>query len=347
MTGLSGPTGVVGPIGVQGGRLLARTADAVLDGTVVGGFSRLGLVARRALPAWPADPEPESLRDRTALVTGAGSGIGLATAAGLAALGARVLLGVRSQEKGADAEQQIRATVPNANLAIVMNDVADLGSVRSTARDIISNEPRLDIIVHNAGVLPHEREETADGHEVTFATHVLGPILLTELARPALRASGKSRVIFVSSGGMYTQRLPVEDPEYRAGDYKGATAYARTKRMQVALAPLLAQRWGSEGVDVHAMHPGWADTPGVVDALPGFHRVMKPLLRDAKAAADTIVWLAAAQPPPPVGRFWHDRRSRAVHRLPGTRQSSDDVLRIWRYCAHALGISPVHPAGPS
>ncbi|MBB3036430.1 SDR family NAD(P)-dependent oxidoreductase [Hoyosella altamirensis] len=326
-------------IGPRSARLFARTADAVLEGSVVGGFSRIGFAARRLLPAWPDDPQSGALRDRTALVTGAGSGIGAASALGLARLGARVLLCVRSQEKGDATEQAIRAELPDANIATVICDVSDLASVRKAGRDIISQEPRLDVVVHNAGVLPSHREESADGHEITLATHVLGPILLTEVARPALRASGKGRIIFVSSGGMYTQRVPVEDPEYLSGTYKGATAYARTKRMQVALTPLLAQRWGPEGTDVHSMHPGWADTPGVVDALPGFHKIMKPLLRNAESAADTIVWLAASQPPPPPGRFWHDRRSRAAHRLPGTHQSAEDVLRLWRYCAQALDLS--------
>lgn len=321
-------------LGARGARMLARTADAVLDGSVVGGFSRLGLAARRVLPVWPADPPPQTLRERTALVTGAASLVGGAAAAGLAGLGARVLLCVSAKAEGEWAQQQIQQCVPDANVATVVCDIAELHSVRSTGRDIISNEPRLDIVVHGADALVPERRETTDGHEMNLATHVLGPLLLTDVVRPALRASGTSRVIFVSSGAMYTQRLPVTDPEYRSGTYKSTTAFARTKRMQVALTPLLAQRWGSEGIDVHAMHPGWSE--GHEDAL---HKVMKPLLRDAKSAADTIVWLAAASPRPPTGRFWHDRRSRATHRIPGTRQEPDDAQRIWRYCADAIGIS--------
>ena len=91
------------------------------------------------------------------------------------------------------------------------------------------------MLVHNAGVMPPERQETADGHEVALATHVLGPLLLTELLRPVLRGRERSRVVLVSSGGMYAQKLPAHDPEYLNGSYSGTTAYARTKRMQVAL----------------------------------------------------------------------------------------------------------------
>ncbi|WP_235900367.1 SDR family NAD(P)-dependent oxidoreductase [Lolliginicoccus suaedae] len=322
----------------RGARMLARTADAVLEGTVVGSFSSLGLSARRALPEWPGDPELHALRDKTVLVTGAGSGIGAECARQLAMLGARVLLGVRTPSKGTETASWIRGSVPGADVDIVDIDVADLSSVRRAARHVLSVEPRLDVVIHNAGVLPKERELTTDGHEVTLATHVLGPLLLSELLRPALRASGTSRVVFVSSGGMYTQGLAVDDPEYAQGEYKGAVAYARTKRMQVSLVPLLAHRWAVDGIAVHAMHPGWANTPGVVDALPGFHRLMRPLLRDARAGADTIVWLAAAAPAPESGHFWHDRHQRSPFRLPGTKHDEHDVMRLWEFCRGVLDL---------
>ena len=108
---------------------------------------------------------------------------------------------------------------------------------------------------------------------------------------------------------MYAQSLPVADPEYIDGDYKPATAYARSKRIQVSLLPFLAERWRPRDVSVHAMHPGWADTPGVVDSLPGFHKFTGPILRDvAQGGADTTVWLAGVEPTPEGGWLWHDRR---------------------------------------
>ncbi|GGC53944.1 hypothetical protein GCM10011410_02880 [Hoyosella rhizosphaerae] len=320
---------------------MARAADAVLETSIVGSFTKFGLSTRRSLPQWPADPAPHSLRDHVVLVTGGGSGIGAECARQLSMLGARVLLGVRTPSKGANTAAWIRDTVPGADVDVIDVDVSDFSSVRHAARNIVANELRLDVIVHNAGVLPRERLDSNDGHEITLATHVLGPLLLTELLRPALRASQNGRVIFVSSGGMYTQRLPVEDPEYHVGVYKGATAYARTKRMQVALTPLLAQRWAGDGISAHAMHPGWANTPGVVDALPGFHKVMEPLLRDARSGADTIVWLAASHPAPSSGRFWHDRRERSQFRIPRTRHSDQDVVRLWRFCCDALELPAV------
>ncbi|MEV6717474.1 SDR family oxidoreductase [Lentzea sp. NPDC051208] len=212
--------------------------------------------------------------------------------------------------------------------------MSSLESVRRFAAEI----DRVDVLVHNAGVLPQERTVTVEGLELTFATHVLGPLLMTDLLRSRLAASADPRVVLVSSGGMYTQRLRADDPEYREGTYKSATAYARTKRMQVTLVPLLAERYAAEGIAVHGMHPGWADTPGVAGSLPGFHRLTSAFLRTAEEGADTVVWLAATSPAPRAGRFWHDRRERPAHLLPGTAEKPGDVAAFWRYCAGAAGL---------
>ena len=306
--------------------------DTLLDRSVVLGYSRAGYLLRRR--TWPAaDPAPDALRGRIALVTGASSGLGEAVAVGLAGLGAEVVLVVRDLGRGEDALARVRAAVPEAKVRTSRCDVADFASVREFA----AREPRVDIVVHNAGVLPPERGESVDGHEITLATHVLGPLLLTELLRPALRASADARVILMSSGGMYTQSLAVDDPEYLAGRYRGATAYARTKRMQVELSPLLAERWRADGIAVHSLHPGWADTPGLATSLPAFRRLVGPLLRTPEEGADTAVWLAATQPAPPAGRFWHDRRERPRHLLPHTRATAAERETLLRYCLDAIG----------
>jgi NAD(P)-dependent dehydrogenase (short-subunit alcohol dehydrogenase family) len=108
--------------------------------------------------------------------------------------------------------------------------------------------------------------------------------------------------------------------------------------MQVALTPLMQERWAADGIAVHSMHPGWADTPGVVTSLPGFHKVMGPLLRDPETGADTVVWLAATEPAPGGGQFWHDRAPRPEHYLPVTRESRADLDRLWSYVLDATGL---------
>ncbi len=314
-------------------RRVAVGIDTVLDRTVAPGYTRVGRAVRRRLPTWPADPEPDAMRGRVAVVTGATSGLGLATAEALARLGAQVVLVARDPAKGRRVRQELAERLPLAELQLARCDVSDLDDVRRFVDEL--DVPRVDVVVHNAGAMPPERTESAQGHELTMALHVLGPVLMTEVLRPRL---AEGRVVLVTSGGMYAQRLREDDPEYLQGDYSPTTAYARSKRAQVELLPVLEQRWSPRGISVHATHPGWADTPGVVDSLPTFHRLTGPLLRDAEGGADTTVWLAATDPVPTGGRLWHDRRARPTHLLPRTRTGETERAELWAWVRAQLDL---------
>jgi NAD(P)-dependent dehydrogenase (short-subunit alcohol dehydrogenase family) len=156
-----------------------------------------------------------------------------------------------------------------------------------------------------------------------------------------LRAAHPGRVVFVVSGGMYSQPLAVDRLEMRPDDYDGTTAYARAKRAQVTLAELWGARLPAAEVVVHAMHPGWADTPGVERSLPTFRRIVGPLLRTPEEGADTVVWLSASdgRPLASTGRLWLDRRPRDPHRLPSTRRADTDAERgaLWQWCEERSG----------
>ncbi|EFQ83170.1 oxidoreductase, short chain dehydrogenase/reductase family protein [Aeromicrobium marinum DSM 15272] len=301
--------------------------DTALDKSLVLGYSRIGMALRRRW--WPADPEPGSLAGRHVVVTGGSGGLGRATATGLAALGATVHLVGRSGPRLAESAEAIRREVPAADLVEDVCDVSDLDAVRSYAADLTGRLDGLHALVHNAGVMPPERTVSAQGHESTLATHVLGPVLMTELLRPLLVAEESPRVVVVSSGGMYSAPLDTsisDDLEFRRGTYEGIRAYARTKRLQVTMAEELAARYDADGIAVHSMHPGWADTPGVSESMPRFARVAGPILRTAEQGADTIVWLAASErATDTTGQFWCDRRARPTYYLPW--QSDDPQAR--------------------
>ncbi len=322
---------------------IATAVDTLLDRTVLLGYAAPGLALRERAPNW--DERLPSLAGRTVAVTGATSGIGEAAARRFAALGATVLLLVRNREKGAAARERIVAervrhggAIPDVRL--VTCDVADLGSVRACAAALTARDQPLHVLVHNAGAMPPDRRTSPDGIELSFATNVVGPFLLTALLADRLSASGPARVITVSSGGMYAQRLDVEDPETAAQRYRPAAAYARAKRAQVVLNELWAERLHGRGVACHAMHPGWVDTPGVRESLPGFHRIAGRWLRTPDQGADTVVWLAAAaEPADRDGLFWHDRRARPTHRGPWTRESAEDRARLWTLVRARAGLS--------
>lgn len=324
---------------------LTAALDTVLDKTVLPGYSAIGPALRRHW--WPADPDPQALVGRHVVVTGGSSGLGRAVAAGLAELGATVHLVGRDLGRLDSSAELIRRQVPRADLLTEVCDVSDLDAVRAYAADLRERVPVLHAIVHDAGLMPPERTESAQGHELALATHVIGPLLLTEELRSTLAAADSPRVVIVSSGGMYSAPLDDtigDDVEYRRGEYQAIRAYSRTKRIQVTLAELLAGRYAADGITVHSMHPGWADTPGVTESLPRFAKIAGPILRSPEQGADTIVWLTASpEATRSTGQFWCDRRPRSTYYRPG--QSDDPAVRrsVWTYVCRAAGID-VMPA---
>jgi NAD(P)-dependent dehydrogenase (short-subunit alcohol dehydrogenase family) len=316
--------------------MIVDLIDAVLDRSVALGYGRPGLWARRRLPGWPGD-NPR-LDGKSVLVTGAASGIGLAASRAFAQLGARVLAVARTSARAQQAVDEIRATVPQAELRALACDVSDLGALRGLATTLTESEPRLDVLVNNAGVMPSDRQRSADGHELAFATHVLAPFALTAWVRPLLERSAPARVINVSSGGMYTQSIPCHDLESDQDHYRPARIYAVTKREEVVITELWAERLRGTGITVHAMHPGWVDTKGVKDSLPGFRKLTRPIIRTPEQGADTIVWLGASpEALVSTGKFWHDRRPRPTRYLLGAGAEPDSCRNeLWEYCESSL-----------
>ncbi len=315
-------------------QILDKGLDTALDWTVLPGYTSVGYRLRSR--GWNGDLPGGALAGRTVLVTGANSGIGEAASERLARLGARVHMVARDPERGAAALERVAERLgasgaeARERLELELCDLSDLDAVRSFAADLAARATRLHGLLHNASVLPQRRERSAQGHELAFATNVLGPFLLTNLLLGALRRGAPSRVVLVSSGGMYTSGLDLDDLELERHDFDGARFYAHTKRIQVSLAELWAEREGERGVSFSSMHPGWVDTPGLGTSLPRFQRVLRPVLRDPPQGADTAVWLlatAAAEGHP--GAFWHDRRPRPEHRVPWTRESLPERRDLW------------------
>jgi NAD(P)-dependent dehydrogenase (short-subunit alcohol dehydrogenase family) len=306
----------------------------LLDASILLSFDRTGY-RRHAVDFDPADLQVD-LTGRVCLVTGANSGIGLETSLALAARGARVWMLCRNRQRGRAAVREVRARSGSRRVQLGFVDVSDAESIRRFVHGL--KESVVDVLVHNAGVLPYERTESADGYELTFATHVLGPWLLTRLLRSRLRRSRDARVVFVSSGGMYTQALSLRDLAWRTRPYDGVVAYAQTKRMQVVIAELLAVEFAGSRVCVNAMHPGWADTPAVRTSLPRFWNVMRRVLRTPAEGADTVVWLAASPAARgQTGRFWFDRQTRSTHLLPWTRERRPQRQALRRLCERLTG----------
>jgi len=314
-----------------------RSLSAALDAAVVPGFSRIGYEVRSRLQQWQRINEMR-LDGRTIVVTGPTSGLGLATVRMLASSGAHLVLVARNREKCDAVAAEIRQGHPTCDVDVVVAEMGDLESVASASRELREKFPRIDVLVHNAGALLQNRSISKQGIEQTVASHVVGPFLMTSMLRDSLRAAN-GRVVTVSSGGMYAASLPAVEggtcPEVIP--YNGSKQYALAKRMQVTLNEM----WASEepAVEFVAMHPGWADTPGVQESIPLFRKITKPILRTSEQGADTIAWLTAVRPMPGMsGTFWCDREIRAIHKTPATRKSDSVATRhaLWEWCTHSI-----------
>ncbi|KAI8550688.1 hypothetical protein RHMOL_Rhmol06G0127500 [Rhododendron molle] len=256
------------------------------------------------------------IEGKNCIVTGANSGIGYATAEGLASRGANVYMVCRSKERGEAARSKIQSITGNENVYLEVCDLSSVNEIKSFTSRFTSKDVPINVLVNNAGLLEHNRITTSAGtrHELNFAVNVLGTYTMTELMLPLLeKAAPDSRVITVSSGGMYTTPL-TEDLQFSRGNFDGVEQYARNKRIQIALTEKWAETYKDKGIGFYSMHPGWAETPGVANSLPGFSKSLSGKLRTSEQGADTVIWLALMRKEKLLsGAFYFDRVEAPKH----------------------------------
>jgi dehydrogenase/reductase SDR family member 12 len=254
------------------------------------------------------------LSNKTALVTGGSSGIGFETALKLAKRKSTVILVGQNKSKLIKAKEKIISETGNSNISIEQADLSLMSEIKSLAKRISDKITSLDILVNNAGAMFNKREITSEGYEKSFALLLLSPCLLTSLLVPKLKESKDgSRIINVSSGGMYAQKLDLDDIQSEQ-KYSGEIAYAKAKRGLVILSEYWAAHFKKDRISSYCMHPGWADTEAVQQSLPGFYSLTKSILRTPKEGADTVYWLAASSElNKSTGGFYLDRKIQPVH----------------------------------
>jgi dehydrogenase/reductase SDR family protein 12 len=279
------------------------------------------------------EPITGDLSGKTVVITGGTGGLGRAGAEGIAALGARTVLVGRDADKLRAAESEIAGDVVG-----YLADLSLLSEIRDLADTLLREEDRLDVLINNVGVLLPERQVTKEGIEKTLATDLAGHFLLTNLLIPRLVEDAPSRIVNMTSGGMYSERIRPDDLQFEAREYQGSAAYAHAKRGQVILTGMWSDRLEGTGVSVHAMHPGWAKTSGVATSLPTFNKLMRPLLRTPEEGADTMVWLvSASEPALRSGELWFDREVVPKHLIEWTRETEGDRRALWGHLVELTG----------
>lgn len=202
-----------------------------------------------------------NLHGRTALVTGATSGLGAETARALAATGAQVLLGARDLAAATQAAERIRAAQPGARLEVFGLDLADLDSVRALGDRIAERGLPIDLLINNAGVMYTPLARTRDGFELQFGVNHLGHFALTRALLPALaagadRAGVSARVITLSSDAHKAHPVDLADPNFADREYDKFVSYGQAKAANALMAVGLQRRFGAQGLRAFAVHPG-------------------------------------------------------------------------------------------
>jgi NAD(P)-dependent dehydrogenase (short-subunit alcohol dehydrogenase family) len=244
------------------------------------------------------------LSGRTAIVTGASTGIGLETAANLAAAGARVIAGVRNAEKGATTAASLADRVAGATVEFGVIDLTSFASIRSFAEGFVAREEPLNLLINNAGVMNTPFEHTVEGYELQFGTNHLGHFLLTNLLVPALIAGAPARVVNLSSGGHRSSDILWDDPNFERHPYDKMTAYGQSKTANVLFSVELDRRLADRGVHANAVHPGRINTElarymdqddyeRLIGRLKESGRELPPP-KTIEAGAATSLWAATA-----------------------------------------------------
>lgn len=282
-----------------------------------------------------------SLSGKTAVVTGASSGLGLETSVALARSGARVVLVGRNPAKTAAALDDVRRRSGSAAAESLLCDLSAQASIRQLVAEILTRCPRLEIIVNNAGTVSVERRLTADGIETTFAVNHLGYYLLTRLLCDRIVASAPARIVNVASQVHYLGTLDFGDLGFERG-YQILRAYARSKLGNVLFTRELAKRLQGTGVTANALHPGdvatniWSGAPGWTQPILA---ILKRLFMiSPEEGARRISYLAAS---PEVegntGLYFEKNRPRLPSKL-----ARDDRLaaRLWTESARLVHLEP-------
>jgi retinol dehydrogenase 12 len=280
---------------------------------------------------------------KVCVVTGATSGIGKATAAALARLGATVVLvgRDRSRTEAAAAEiGSVSASPPRAEIA----DLASLEQVRELAGRLTGLE-RIDVLVNNAGLVLGERRTTLDGFEHVFALNHLAPFLLTSLLLPKLTASAPARVVTVTSDAHSAARLDLSDPNLEHG-WDSWRSYANSKLANILFTRELARRLDGTGVTANCAHPGVVRTGFGREARPLLRlgvTIARPFMASPERGADTIVYLASSPDVADETGGYYVKRQR---REPSAAARDDAAARkLWEISEKMTGLAPAQPAG--
>lgn len=281
------------------------------------------------------------LDGKTAIVTGANTGIGKETARDLAERGAKVILACRDLTKGKQACDEIIASTGNAKVEVQHLDLSSLASVRKFANNIINTEPHLDVLINNAGATRVKQKITEDGILLGMQVNHFGPFLLTCLLTGLLKRSSPSRIVIVASLAHILGKLDLDDLNFEKS-YGADKVYCSSKLANILMSNELARKLKGTGVTVNSLHPGVVVTDLFRHFGPVVNAVLKFCLRlfhkDAREGAQTSIYLAVSEDVDGVtGKYFSDCKEASISKL-----ALDEGLakKLWEKSEAFVGLKP-------
>lgn len=280
------------------------------------------------------------MQGKTIVVTGATSGIGEVAALELAGMGAKIVLVARSRQRGEATLAKLNARAPGLGHKVYYGDLSQVAEMKRVAAEIAADEPRIDVLINNAGAMFAQRQLTSDGFELTFATNHLSYFVMTAGLRAPLLAAKSARIVNTSSDAHQGARLDIDDLQSAKRKYNGLRTYGSSKLANLLFTRELARRLQGTGVTANALHPGFVATR-FGDASGGLIQFVigpaKYFAISPEKGAETIVYLATS---PDVagtsGKYFYKCR-------PSTpsRAARDDVLaaQLWQKSVELTGVN--------
>jgi NAD(P)-dependent dehydrogenase (short-subunit alcohol dehydrogenase family) len=277
------------------------------------------------------------MHGKVVVITGGTSGIGWVAAERLAGMGARIVLIARDRSRGEASLTRLREAGSGAAHSVHYADLSTIAEMKRVAREIAAAEPRVDVLINNAGALFSSRQVTADGLEMTFATNHMSYFVVTLGLAERLRSTPGARVVNTSSDAHKGAHLDLDDLQ-SAKDYRGFPVYGRSKLCNILFTRELAKRWSDTGVTANSLHPGFVATR-FGDHSGGFFQrgiqVAKLVAISPEKGAETIIYLATTDGVAKVsGKYFY--KCRAVN---PTSEAQDDeaARRLWEESARLAG----------